>query len=260
MKITIFSSNQPRHINLVDKLSKIAEKVFYVNETNTVFPGKIADFYKKSSVMQTYFSNVINAEKNLFGDIKFLPENVFNLAIKRGDLNSLSKQQLGEALFSDIYIVFGASFIKGWLMEYLVSKKAINIHTGILPYYRGSACNFWALYDESPEYVGATIHMLSSGLDKGDILFHCLPKYKKGESSFDFTMRSITIAQECLINKIKDKEIFSIKPLVQDYKKLIRYSRNNEFTDEIARDFLNKKLDLEKIDFKYPNLYNPLFE
>ena len=49
---------------------------------------------------------------------------------------------------------------------------------GISPYYRGSACNFWALYDKNPQFVGATIHYLSEGLDDGDILFHVLPSKK----------------------------------------------------------------------------------
>ena len=77
--------------------------------------------------------------------------------------------QLQAALSSDIYIVFGASFIKGWLVDFLIKNKAINIHMGLSPYYRGSSCNFWAMYDNNPNYVGATIHYLSKGLDSGEI-------------------------------------------------------------------------------------------
>lgn len=69
MKITVFSSNQPRHINLVKELGKIADEVFYIAEVNTVFPGKIADFFKKTEVIRQYFEQVINSEKNIFGDI-----------------------------------------------------------------------------------------------------------------------------------------------------------------------------------------------
>lgn len=189
MKITLFSSNQPRHLNLAKSLSKIANKVYFISEVNTIFPGKTADFYRRSEIMQNYFSYVINSEKKIFGSINFLPENVLIMPIKTGDLNQLSDNTLSEALASDIYIVFGASYIKGWLVDFLIKKEALNIHMGISPYYRGSSCNFWALYDENPSYVGATIHMLSKGLDSGDILFHCLPKMKNGDNSFDFTMR-----------------------------------------------------------------------
>ena len=107
MKVTIFSSNQPRHLNLTKELSKISEEVFFVSEVNTVFPGKVADFYRKSDVMQSYFSHVIRSEKKIFGEIGFLPNKIKILPIKLGDLNELNDYQLVDALSSDIYIVFG---------------------------------------------------------------------------------------------------------------------------------------------------------
>ena len=48
MKITVFSSNQPRHISLAKELGKIADEVFFISEVNTVFPGQIDDFFKKT--------------------------------------------------------------------------------------------------------------------------------------------------------------------------------------------------------------------
>ena len=68
MKVTIFSSNQPRHLNIAKEFSKICDSVFLVSEVNTVFPGQVNDFYKKSEIMQTYFQNVIQSERNIFGE------------------------------------------------------------------------------------------------------------------------------------------------------------------------------------------------
>lgn len=50
---------------------------------------------------------------------------------------------------------------------------------GLSPYYRGTDCNFWALYDKKPQYVGATIHLLSKGIDSGPTLYHALSKPEK---------------------------------------------------------------------------------
>ena len=100
--------------------------------------------------------------------------------LKHGDLNYLEKKDIKFALNSDIYIVFGSSFIKkNWLINFLIKKKAINIHMGLSPFYRGSSCNFWAVKDKKPELVGSTIHYLSKGLDSGKIISHCLPDYKQ---------------------------------------------------------------------------------
>jgi len=53
------------------------------------------------------------------------------MSVKSGDLNQLSRNQFEAALNSDVYVVFGASYIKGWLSDFLVEKDAINIHMEI---------------------------------------------------------------------------------------------------------------------------------
>lgn len=259
MKVTLFSSNQPRHLHLAYQLSQVAETVHFVSEVTTVFPGEVNDFYKKSDVMQTYFSQVIAAEKKVFGEIRFLPANVRTLALRSGDLNRTTPDQLADALSADVFVVFGSSYIKGWLIDLLVEKQAINIHMGISPYYRGSSCNFWALYDDNPAYVGATIHMLSKGLDSGDMLFHCVPKLAAGDTSFDFTMRSVAVAHKGLVVAIKTGEIFNMPRIKQDKTQEVRYTKNVEFTDAVAEEFMNRKLNLHGQKFHYPQLLNPVF-
>ena len=83
MKITIFTSNQPRHISLIESLASVADQVYAIQECSTVFPGRIEDFYKKSETMQTYFGHVIKAERKVFGDLKFTSDNVTQLVLKR---------------------------------------------------------------------------------------------------------------------------------------------------------------------------------
>ncbi len=252
MKITIFTSNQPRHLSLIKDLSNICSEVFAVIETNTVFPGRKVDFFKKSEVMQEYFSHVISAEKKIFGEISLLPNNVKALIIKSGDLNDMSMDVLSPALNSDEYVVFGASFIKGDLIDFLVSNNAYNIHMGISPYYRGSSCNFWAAYDRNLSMVGATIHMLSKGLDSGAMLFHALPQ--PTENAFDLGMMAVKSAHKGLIQYITDDKIKDIKPVTQDKSLEIRYTRNTDFDDNVALEYLNNLPTKEEILEAYKNI------
>ena len=246
MKITVFTSNQPRHIAFIRKLSQISDEVHAIIEVNTVFPGQNPDFFKKSDIMQKYFQNVLSAEKKIFGDIDFLPQKVSSLILKLGDLNNLNPNILKKAVDADLIIIFGSSYIKGELIDKLVEKKAINIHMGVSPYYRGSSCNFWALYDKKPEYVGATVHYISKGLDSGKILFHALPKPDRIDS-FELGMQAVLATQESLIEKIQSKELFELIPIQQDKNLEIRYSKNAEFTDEIASNYLMSKPKNEDI-------------
>lgn len=237
MTITVFTSNQPRHIALIEALAGIASRVHAVQECNTIFPGQVDDFFRKSPVMQDYFSRVIAAESRVFGSPRFLPANVRSMPVKMGDLSRAPLEWFGDALLSDAFVVFGASFIKGALCDALVDRRALNIHMGVSPYYRGSSTNFWAMYDCRPDMVGATIHLLSRGLDSGPMLFHALPKAEALEP-FEFGMRAVKAGHCGVVEYLKSGR--GIDPVVQDKSRELRYTRNGDFTDEVAREYLSR--------------------
>ncbi len=249
MNITIFTSNQPRHIHLINSLSAICGRVYAIQECNTVFPGEVKDFFDNSDIMNVYFQHVRSAEKEVFGNIGFSNPNVKHLALKSGDLNKISQEMLLPALKSDVYIVFGSSYIKGWLIDYLIQHKAINIHMGVSPYYRGSSCNFWAAYDGHPELVGATIHLLGKGLDSGDMLYHALPR-AMAVDPFVLGMKAVKVAHESLVKRIENKEIFDYEPIPQDKSKEYRYTRNSDFTDMVAKEYLDNLLSPDQLKAK----------
>ncbi|MHA6732235.1 formyltransferase family protein [Devosia sp. A369] len=246
MKITLFTSNNPRHLSLAERLSEFADEVYVVQECVTVFPGIIDDFYKKTPVMQEYFSRVLEAEREVFGCPRFLPGNVRQMALRTGDLSLASLEMLGGALEADVFVVFGASYIRPPLVDFLIKKNAFNIHMGISPYYRGSSCNFWALYDGRPELVGATIHMLSKGLDSGSMLYHVRPK-EEAIDPFIFGMKAVLAAQESLVSRLASQEIFDMPMEVQDRSAQIRYTRNIDFNDEVANEYLRRNLTKEQL-------------
>ena len=247
MKITVFTSNQPRHLSLIESLARIADKVYAIQECNTLFPGEVADFFKKSEVMQEYFSRVIEAEAAVFGRPRFSPENVVHLPMKMGDLNQLEFSALSPALESDLYVVFGASYIKGELCEHLVSNHTYNIHMGVSPHYRGSSTNFWAMYDKHPEYVGATIHVLTKGLDSGPIVCHAFPVLEAVDP-FIYGMKAVKAGHDALIQLISSGKLLDIKPVEQDRSLEIRYTRNSDFTDEVAREYLERLPSAEEME------------
>lgn len=263
--VTIFTGNQPRHLSLIRALSLLYSQVNVVIETVTVFPGEIKDYYEKSEVMKSYFKNVRKAEKEIFGSIAPLSENNIKiLIIKYNDLNYLSPSELSFIKESDEYIVFGSSFIKGWLIDFLIDRKAINLHIGISPYYRGSSCNFWAMFDENFHLVGATIHMLSKGLDSGSILFHAVPYLTN--DPFNFGMRSVSAAISGIVHHLENNNLKKIPAFIQDKSKQVRFSKDADFNDIVASHFLNKLPQLDAINFmieekrKAINYINPFFE
>ena len=198
-------------------------------------------------------------QKKVFGNaaIDKKNKNIKLLSLGNNELEKCSLNFLSDFLNSDIFIVFGSSFIKKDLVNFLIDHKALNIHLGISPYYRGTDCNFWALFDNNPHLVGATIHLLSKGLDSGQILYHALSEIK--EDPFIYTMSAVKSAFESIAQKIENKTIFEHTPEIQDKSKEIKYSKKNEFNDEIIKKFFLNKIDLNSKIFKLDLYKNPYF-
>lgn len=257
MKITLFTSNNNRHNYLINLLSEIAEELFVVQECSTNL--SVPSHYQDSLILKKYFQHVINAQYKLFGNshVNIEKKNIKIMSIPFGNLNKYSINSLSNFLNSDVYIIFGSSFIKGELIDFLIERKAINIHAGVSPYYRGTACNFWALYDDNPQLVGATIHLLSKGLDSGPILYHAMSNFKT--NPYEYTMSTIKSAFHSICKKIKDESIFKIEPIVQDRNKEIRYSKKKQFNEEIVQEYFKKKIDLDKNKFDNSLLRDPFY-
>ncbi|MDA9697029.1 formyltransferase family protein [Candidatus Pelagibacter sp.] len=259
MNITLFTSNKSRHNYLINLLSKIANKLFVIQENESLLSDMPSNHESKSLLMKKYFEHVNKAQTVFFGNPSFknIKSNTKILSIATGSLNNYSTTALKDFLQSDVYVVFGSSYIKGDLVNFLVKKKTINIHMGVSPYYRGTACNFWALYDNNPHLVGATIHLLSKGLDSGPMLYHAMSHIKN--DPFLYTMSTVKSAFHSVSQKIKDDSIFKIKPIIQNKKIEIRYSRKKQFTDNILSKYFNKKINLNSKKFDKHLLKDPFF-
>jgi len=259
MKITLFTSNKNRHNYFINLFSYFCDELFVVQESGTIFPGIIPGHYPASETMKNYFEKVNDAQTKLFGNsyVNNSSKNIKILPMLFGDLNKFSSMFLSDFLKSDIYVVFGSSYIKGHLIDFLVEQKAINIHMGVSPYYRGTDCNFWALYDDNPHLVGATIHMLSKGLDSGSMLYHAMSNIKT--NPFEYTMSTVKAAFHSIAERIKDKSIFEIEPIAQDKSKEVRYSKKIEFNEKVVKNYFTKNIDLNSKQFDKSLLKEPFF-
>ena len=119
---------------------------------------------------------------------------------------------------------------------------------------------FHHFHDDNPHIVGATIHLLSKGVDSGAILYHALSDIKN--NPFEYTMSTVKSAFHSLAERIKNQSIFDIKPIIQNKEEEIRYSKKDEFNEEIVKSFFFKKIDLnskqfDKTLYKEPYILKP---
>lgn len=259
MKVTLFTSSDIRHNYLVSVISQNCDKLFVIQETSLNSKYDLQKQSSKSHEIQGYFEKVYDAQVKIFGNKKSInfPNNAKLINLKKNELNNIPLDVLSEFLESDIYIIFGSSYIKGPLVNFLISKKAINIHMGVSPFYRGCDCNFWALYDNNPHLVGATIQYLSKGLDNGPILYHAMSNIK--ENPFIYTMSTVKSAFLSIGERLKNRSLLKLNSIIQDKSNQIRYSRKSEFSNEIVSEYFSRKIDLNFKKFNYGMLKDPFF-
>ena len=259
MKVTLFTSNNYRHNYLINLLSNFCDELWVIQECKSLFTGKKDEKHQNKNIIEEYFNKVLDAQNKIFKKefVNKSNKNIKTLPVLYGELNKLPLSFLEDFLKSDIYVVFGSSYIKGELVDFLVKQRAINIHAGVSPYYRGTDCNFWALYDDNPHLVGSTIHLLSKGLDSGPMLYHAMSNLKK--NPFEYTMSTVKSAFYSIAERIKDGSILTIKPLVQDKSKEVRYSKKSEFNEEIVKKYFKKQINLNKKNFDNSLLKDPFF-
>ena len=89
------------------------------------------------------------------------------------------------------------------------------------------------------------------------MLYHAMSDLKT--DPFKYTMSAIKSAFHSIAERIKDGSIFTIKPVVQNKKEEVRYSKKSEFNEEIVKKYFEKKIDLNKKKFDYSLLKEPFF-
>ena len=241
MKIGLITGNHLRHNALGSYLNQSGYEVIQVSEINE--SNKSTD-----PVFEKYFRSVQKAEETLFDSMEWQQHIEDKISLKKGELNSIPNSI--NPLFScDFIIVYGSSFIKGELYDLLSKKNTINLHIGISPQYTGSACNFWAMFDDNLHLVGGTIQELSKNLDEGRILKYCYPEINKQDfNPFLFSMESVKKTFIGVEDVLKNFKNYIEDSKLNDANKLIRHSKINDFNSEVISKFNNKKFILENIE------------
>lgn len=93
----------------------------------------------------------------------FLPKSIFV-----DDINSDETYALIKKMSPDILAVWGSNILKPRFVA--TAKRAVNLHIGRCPYYRGTLANQLAVLAHDRGNIGATVHAVSPSVDAGNIL------------------------------------------------------------------------------------------
>jgi methionyl-tRNA formyltransferase len=127
--------------------------------------------------------------------------------------NEIFVQQLRE-LQSDLMVVAAYGQILPQAILDLPRYGCLNVHTSLLPKYRGAAPIQWAILSGESE-TGVTIMKMDAGLDTGDILTQQTTPIREDDNSQTLHDRLANLGAELLISTIRDHVARKIKPQPQ---------------------------------------------
>ena len=117
------------------------------------------------------------------------------------------------SLKPDILVVMGTTLLRQPVLS--LAKHALNIHTGLSPYYRGSRTNLWPIIEEDYGYFGVTVHVLSLGIDSGDIIYTARPEVESSDTYGTINSKCIQIGAALMVKAIKKVEAGDLKAVPQ---------------------------------------------
>ncbi|OBZ93878.1 formyl transferase [Pararhizobium polonicum] len=89
----------------------------------------------------------------------------------------------------------------------------INFHAGINPQYRGLMGGYWARVENDEGNFGATVHLVDTGVDTGDILYQSRMTPSKSDTMHTYPLLQTAASTDIAIRAIDDALSGSLKPV-----------------------------------------------
>ena len=167
MKAIVLTSTFRRHMFVANTVAAGCEVVGVWQEEKTFRPERYAQDADDERVIQEHFAARDASEAAYFqaDDEIRLDRGAECRTGSAGVCNGPAEVARMVAARPDVVLVFGT----GILREPLLSAFDGRIITSLWasPYYRGAGTNFWPLVNREPEYVGETIHYITTRASTG---------------------------------------------------------------------------------------------
>ncbi len=212
MKIVIVTGDGPEHCYVANRISekhdvaailvcdptprrhwkKVLKKspIQFINKTlRTVFLKLVGDGRSRSAALEKVFG----AGHKTFRQADLISH------VGRPKAGKLA--QTVRALEPDIIAVYGTGIIPDDVLD-AAKTVSLNMHTGLSPWYRGTACAFWPIAMGEPEMIGATVHECTSDVDGGRIFQTKRAEIYKGDDLHVIFARAAVAGTDAYIDVI----------------------------------------------------------
>jgi len=184
--------------------------------------------------------------------------------LKTDDINGPRVIKLLQETRPDIIISAGTPKLKKEIFG--SSRYSLNIHSGILPFYRGADSEFWAIFNNEPDVIGVSLHLISDKIDQGPIIFQIKqairPDFSLGRLRINNIFLAASILKEAITglwdNRILayPQSIFSgvtyFSHTKKDKQELDKKNRLTAKKNTVEKVFSNGEISARERVVKYP--------
>jgi len=157
--LVVIQKPRPNHASLIERLKRLYKSVGFWALPREIFYAILLRADESLKTALGYFRE----RSAQISESGYLPKTLETVSINREDVYKILKE-----LSPDLMVIWGSAIVRPHILA--TAKRAINLHMGLCPYYRGAIANQRALMRREPERIGATIHYAKVGVDRGDIL------------------------------------------------------------------------------------------
>jgi len=267
MKTLVIVGDHPRNLGLLNELLKIDnieirglilfERDKFIPEANKNLSKELKKLWDK------HFSKRSIAESKFFDSHNDYEKKISKICYVKNDKELHSEKTLSfiKTLNVDACFITGISIIKEPLLSKL-PKNTINLHLGIIPFYKGAITMFWPFYFLEPTMAGTTYHIIDKFVDTGEIIHNNVPKLEYGDGMHDVASKAVVAAHKdvnIVVEEIIRRVRMGIEPkkdislrlkgklfLKSDWKPEMLNIIYNYYDDKIVDLYLNNQISCPK--------------
>jgi Formyl transferase len=102
----------------------------------------------------------------------------------------------------DVLIQLGNGILSKQIFE-IARIGTLNLHPGIAPLNKGREPIYWALWEQEPSWLGATVHFIDEGIDTGPVLAYAPVEQRfPGERYPPLYVRTYKLGVKCLVDTL----------------------------------------------------------
>ena len=206
MKVIFITGDDLRHFHMVKCFSKYFEKFNWIVERRDISLDH-KKLIRTSSLYKKHIQNFKKEQKILFKNSIFF-YNKYKKQIIYIDRNKINPTEFTKKILNQINIFEPNILISYGCQKIDISKikkkslKCLNVHGGLLPYYRGVNTNFWPHMNLESNYIGFTLHEISSKIDSGKIFFQTSIDVNKSDTVNKLSCRAVKIFNDIVPKKL----------------------------------------------------------